>query len=112
MPPERIDLSALDPSRDAGRWEALLKDLSARAVAELQSPVLCQLTAWARPALAVAALAAFACWLPAFADGGTASGGTRLASVDAARTLSEWETGRQPSAAQAALSAGGESLEE
>jgi hypothetical protein len=60
---DRIDLSPLDPSNDRERWEELVGSIATRAVAaRRQSPVLLQLVAWSRPALAVAAGLALAIW--------------------------------------------------
>lgn len=113
MSPDRIDFSSLDPSRDAGRWEALVQGVSVRALAGRQSPVLLQLTAWARPALAAAALAALLCWLPSLAPPAPSAESAELPTGDArARALSEWEAGHASAGGQAALASLEDSLEQ
>jgi hypothetical protein len=102
MQSDRIDFSSLDPTRNGPRWEASVRSVSARALAGHRSPVLWQVTAWARPALAMAVLAALVCWLPAFAR--TATGEASTASVDGARALSEWATSRPSTSSNEVLS--------
>jgi hypothetical protein len=60
--PERLDLSALDPTRDQERWERMVGQIMWRSKAELQrrqgAPafgLFDGLVAWSRPALATAA---------------------------------------------------------
>jgi hypothetical protein len=66
MDPDRIDLSSLDPSRDARRWEEVVRQVAARgATARRPRPTVpAQLAGWWRPALALVAAAAAAAWLP------------------------------------------------
>ena len=99
MQPDRIDFSNLDPSRDGPRWEGRVQAIAARAFAGHQNPVLWQLTAWARPALAMAALAALVCWLPALAEK-EAPGTASRAATDGARALSEWAANPPSSSAR------------
>jgi hypothetical protein len=62
--PEKIDFAALDPSRDPRRWEQLVGDVARRGLeARRAASVTRQLVAWARPALAAAALVALVVWL-------------------------------------------------
>jgi hypothetical protein len=89
MQPDRLDFSSLDPARDSAYWETLVRAVTARAAAGRPRPVLFQLSTWAKPALALAAAAAFVAWTPALlAERGAAAAPTR---VDGALTLSEWE---------------------
>jgi hypothetical protein len=60
MDRERLDLTALDPTRDTARWERLIGRINARASAELARRAAAQgafamVALWARPALAAAA---------------------------------------------------------
>ena len=66
MEPDRLDLSALDPSRDPERWERLVRSVASRGLARarLGGGVRAQLVAWWRPALALAAAAVALAWLP------------------------------------------------
>lgn len=104
---ERIDLSALDPSADRERWERLVRSVADRAVAaRRQSPMLLQLAAWSRPALAAAAVLAIGVWS---ASALTAGEAREAAASDPAYALSGWaEGGELPSAAQALQLLGGE----
>jgi len=104
MQPDRIDFSSLDPSRDGLRWEGRVRAIAARAFAGHRNPVLWQLTAWARPAMAMAALAALVCWLPALAEKETPR-----AATDGARALSEWAANPPPSSTNEVLSSLGDS---
>lgn len=63
--PDRVDLSSLDPSRDALRWERLVRGVAAKATARRRPSLAEALLAWSRPALAAAALIAALAWLPA-----------------------------------------------
>ena len=63
MEPERVDLSALDPTRDQIGYERLVRRILDAAAPELArrraaATPLVQLAAWARPALAAAAVIA------------------------------------------------------
>jgi hypothetical protein len=63
MDRERLDLTALDPTRDTARWEGLIGRINARASAELARRAAAQgafamVAIWARPALAAAAMLA------------------------------------------------------
>jgi hypothetical protein len=63
MNDDRIDLSALDPGRNRGRWEARVNEVAARARALPQRRTVShQLRAWARPVLAIAASLAIVSW--------------------------------------------------
>jgi hypothetical protein len=68
---ERVDLSALDPSRDPERWDRMVRSVAARAVAarRRRNSVRGQLVAWTRPVLAAAASLALASWAGALASG-------------------------------------------
>jgi hypothetical protein len=77
MNDDRIDFSALDPSRDAGRWEALADAVAGRALRERRrsKTVAGQLAAWWRPALAAAAVIAAAVGISSAALGPPREGG-------------------------------------
>jgi hypothetical protein len=69
MENEKIDLSPLDPSADAARWERLVGSITeagARAIAARlrPHPILVQLAAWWRPVVAASAVAVGCAWLP------------------------------------------------
>jgi hypothetical protein len=70
MTEERIDLSALDPSQDRERWEAIAKSVASRALAARRRPgtVARQVLAWSRPVLAIAATVALVSWAAAWAN--------------------------------------------
>lgn len=60
MEDERLDLSPLDPTRDAVRWERLIRSVTDRAAPELarraaRRSLAGTVAAWARPTLAAAA---------------------------------------------------------
>lgn len=69
MTDRKIDLGALDPSRDAARWERRVRAVASRGAdaARRRRPgwLALQLAAWARPALACAAALALVVWIPA-----------------------------------------------
>ena len=59
-PDDRIDLAALDPSRDRARWAGLVDAVAARAARAAQArrpSIPRQVLVWARPTLALAAVA-------------------------------------------------------
>ena len=57
MHDEKIDMSALDPARDAHHWNQLVESVVARALARRQPPLTFgyQMLTWSRPILAIAA---------------------------------------------------------
>jgi hypothetical protein len=57
MHDEKLDLSALDPTRDTHHWNQLVESVVARALARRQQPLTVgyQMLVWARPILAIAA---------------------------------------------------------
>ena len=57
MDEQKIDMSAVDPSRDPERWETLVQSVAARALETRRRRLTVghQLLSWARPALAIAA---------------------------------------------------------
>lgn len=71
MTDERIDLSSLDPSRDAARWDRLTQSVADRAWKSRQRRITVahQLLAWARPALAIAATLALIPWIATLVHG-------------------------------------------
>ncbi len=65
MADDKVDFSALDPSRDEVAWERRIQAVAARGLAARQRSftIFDQLRAWRRPALAVTLAAAAASWL-------------------------------------------------
>jgi hypothetical protein len=112
MDPDRIDLSSLDPSRDARRWEDLVTRVAARGMdaRRPRRPVLAQLAGWWRPALAVVAVAAAVAWLPVLlATGDAGPVAEEVASVrDPVLSAAAWSVaGQSPGAARMIASLGG-----
>jgi hypothetical protein len=94
MNDERIDLSLLDPSRDPKRWERLVASVTSRALAahRRRLTISYQLTAWARPALALAAAAALASWVGTVVAP-TRNGSAARTEPEPAYVLSAWANG-------------------
>ncbi|HQP35485.1 MAG TPA: hypothetical protein PLI95_09905 [Polyangiaceae bacterium] len=69
---DRIDLSSLDPSRDADRWENIVQSIASRAAAtrRRQMTIPYQLSRWALPVLAAAASLTLLIWTGALLSGG------------------------------------------
>ena len=93
---ERIDFSALDPSRDELRWARTIDGLVGRAVAERRKrlSVERQLLRWARPALAVAASLGLVAWTAGLLAANR-SGRVTTAQHPAALTLANWAANNQ-----------------
>src|SRR4051812_16458548 len=91
MDDDKLDFSSLDPARDRERWQRRVDDVVARAQASRQSGRWArELSALARPALALAAAAALLVWSATWlAPGRRSASGTR---VDPAERLMEWST--------------------
>ena len=106
---EKIDLSALDPSRDGARWERMVQHVADRAVAPRPPAVVIDLYRHARPLLAAAAAIAALAWLPALAsDGQRGQAATSAATSDSIATLAEWaERGEAPASADLLTTLGG-----
>lgn len=71
---EKIDFGALDPTRDARRWEQMVSSVVERARVPISAPspisrrprsIPLQLVSWARPTLAIAASLALVVWIGA-----------------------------------------------
>jgi hypothetical protein len=92
----RIDLSALDPSRDELHWTRTIDGLVGQALAERRKrlSVEQQLLRWARPVLAVAASFGIVAW-----TGGllAVNRGQRMATMQhpAALTMANWAANNQ-----------------
>jgi len=99
---ERVDLSAIDPARDAARWERRIQLVVARAVQARRWTVAGQLSSWARPALALAAAAALFSWMGLMLSvqrESVSTGASVSTPEEAVWMLSRWaEGGEQPSA--------------
>jgi hypothetical protein len=61
---ERLDLTALDPTRDRVRFETLVRSTVTAAMARRRRSATTEALRWWRPALALAASLALAAWLP------------------------------------------------
>jgi hypothetical protein len=106
MEPERVDLSALDPTRDRIGYERLVHRILEAAAPELArrraaANPLVQLAAWARPALAAAAviavLAAGAIAMAERYDGAQDPAGTIADALGVPAPASDWlAEGRAP----------------
>jgi hypothetical protein len=83
---ERIDLSALDPSRDRVRWNARVAAVTNEFVARQRArrSIAGQLAAWARPTLALAAALCLIVWVGALRHHETTQ--------DTVDVLSTWAT--------------------
>jgi len=108
--PDRIDLSPLDPSRDRVRWERIVRGVAARGAAARRrpNPVLAQVVAWWRPAMALAFAAALLAWAPAvLRPPGSASRGDAAAGADPVASTAWWALReRAPDAAELAIPTG------
>jgi hypothetical protein len=91
MNDERIDLSSVDPSRDAQRWDQLVESVASRAWSARQRrfTVGYQLSAWARPGLAIAAAVALTIWAGALTGTGRDTQAAQN-QQEPAFALSEW----------------------
>ena len=102
--PDRSDLSALDPQRDAQHWERMVRQIMARSAVELHRRqqavrfgLFDGLLAWARPALATAAALALLSLL-SLTRGQTPAMSTFIRSPAMPVEVSVWlEEGQPPS---------------
>ncbi|HEY3449704.1 MAG TPA: hypothetical protein VGK67_25340 [Myxococcales bacterium] len=98
---DRLDLSALDPTRDALRFERMARSLAAKAV-EQHSPQADPLSfavRWWRPALALAASLALLAWAPSLLGASPSSSSSQATAADPSTTLLSWASGEGPSSA-------------
>jgi uncharacterized membrane protein YidH (DUF202 family) len=93
---ERIDFSALDPSRDELRWTRTVDGLVDKALAERRKRLSIerQLLRWARPALAVAASIGLVAWTAGLLAANR-SGRVTTAQHPAALTVANWAANNQ-----------------
>ncbi len=93
---ERIDFSALDPSRDELHWTRTLDGLVGKALAERRKRLSIerQLLRWARPALAVAASLGIVAWTAGLLAANR-SGRVSTVQHPAALTLANWAANNQ-----------------
>ena len=98
---EKLDLSALDPTKDALRFERMVRSVAAKAVEQRVSPLGVAVRWWG-PALALAAGLALAAWIPSML-GSSASSTSSQTSSDPGATLLTWASGEGPSSADAVL---------
>jgi hypothetical protein len=94
MDEEKIDLSELDPSRDAPRWARMVESVAARAMAARRARPSSEIFAEAlvrraRPMLAFAAAAAILVWAGAW-NAGRHRTSTTAASAVPALALAQW----------------------
>lgn len=99
MDDDRIDFSSLDPSRDALKWERLVRGVAARALAARPPTVLDGVSRWARPALAMAAGLALLAWLPALSARPSPTPARTPAGRDAVASMADWAVRGDPTAA-------------
>ncbi len=103
----KIDLGALDPSRDPARWDRMVRSVAARGAAgaarRRPGRIALQLAAWMRPALACAAALALAVWVPALARRAPAHPDAASARMDPAARLAAWAAVDEPGSASALL---------
>jgi hypothetical protein len=101
MEQEKVDLSALDPSRDSARWNRLVDSITRRALEARRRRISVpyQLLAWARPAVAMAAAFAVVVLVGASISRLSARS-SEVATAKPAVMLSIWAaTGNRPSTA-------------
>jgi hypothetical protein len=93
MDEDPIDFSALDPRRNSARFEQMVRTvvIGARPPAAGLPPLLFELIAWGRSAVAVAALLALAAWLPSLGSRGLGeANGPLMAGTDPVELVSSW----------------------
>ena len=93
MDEDPIDFSALDPRRNSARFERMVQTVvvGARSPAAGLPPLLFELIAWGRSAVAVAALLALAAWLPNLGRSGLSDANSPLtAGTDPVELVSSW----------------------
>ena len=90
---DKLDLSALDPTRDALRFERMVRAVAAKAMAQRQDP-LDLAVRWWRPALALAAGLALLAWAPSLFGARSST-----QSLDPGATLLTWASGADPTSA-------------
>jgi|WetSurMetagenome_2_1015567.scaffolds.fasta_scaffold439832_2 hypothetical protein len=96
MEDERIDFSALDPSRNQLRWQRTVDALVVKAMAERRKRLSIeqQLLRWARPVLAVAAGLSIVAWTTGFLSANRSQQVTS-AQHPPALTLASWAANNQ-----------------
>jgi hypothetical protein len=96
---QALDLSALDPARDAAHFDAVVQSVVARSLAAREANVWSAVLRWWRPALALAAAVALALWAPSLVERDD-----ELAVAEAAAPayqLEQWaSTGQAPSSVE------------
>ena len=101
MDNDRIDFSALDPKRNSRRFEKMVETVIAGARPHEPgiSPLIRELVAWGRGAVALAALLAVTAWLPALIrDSFRAAESAPATGNDFVELVSSWaRTGDVPS---------------
>jgi hypothetical protein len=108
MTDPKLDLTALDPSRDQVRWDRLVRSVAARGAeaAARRRPgwLALELSAWVRPALACAAGVALLVWVPTWLRAPPAPvPATSAATADRAALLAAWAASDDPSSASTLL---------
>ena len=88
---DRLDLSALDPARNAPRWESMMHSVVARATESRRRRITVtrQMLAWAGPVLAAAAAIALVSWIGALSSTSPNVDSVRSA-TEPAFVLSTW----------------------
>ena len=94
---DRIDFSALDPSRDRARWEQQIAAVTARALAARRGPQRADgLRFWSRPGLAAAAALALITWGATALRGCTPSARPAAAQPNPIANVISWSRGGTP----------------
>jgi hypothetical protein len=95
MSDDRIDFSAIDPSRDGKRWERMVASLADRAARAARTPrsVPAQAAAWMGPSLALAAGVALLVWLTAPSAPPSPRPASSVSREDPAFALQRWALG-------------------
>lgn len=94
---DRIDFSALDPSRDRARWEQQIAAVTARALAARRGPRRADgLRFWSRPGLAAAAALALITWGATALRGCTPSARPAAAQANPIANVISWSRGGTP----------------
>lgn len=100
-----MDFSPLDPTRDAERWQRMLRSVSERVILRRAAPrtIPFQLVQWARPALAIAAGLTIIVWV-----GALLGKPVLLPQADLNQALSQWQANSDVFAAEQLMQALGD----
>ncbi|MGC4121448.1 MAG: hypothetical protein QM765_44110 [Myxococcales bacterium] len=97
---DKLDLSALDPTRDELRFERMVRSLAAKAVAQRPPDSLGLAVRFWRPALALAASLALLAWAPSLLTSSSSTvSSDGETTADPGTTLLSWASGEGPTSA-------------